>query len=676
MSSAENAGSIPSSRPARFEFKPLNSRWGRYASIALLASLLAAGIAHSNWGWSRFLNAWGVDACFEWRGAYSPQDVSEKLPQSKHIVIVELPHEVPRRVLARLIDQLRMAKVVGLDLMFSDREKDLSPEEKPFFKQEIVQWRRDNALFAAALARAKNVVIGSWADRTYVSQKNGSSKTVIAWTPGVASIERAARWRAHLSVVPDEQDNIVRRVLLWQNTEQFGVAAKEANSKQAIPAFGLSIAAAAQGKTPEAMAHDVALVGPQEMLIDYLGPRNCFESDTNRVMYDRVIEDFLPEDFKDQIVFVGETSYSSKDTFGTPFGDMPGLFIHANIAATLLSRAKAPGPMPFPLVVALAFLTSFSPLVPLLKRRSLWVCLPWTVLSALGAFGIMVLAWVGFHRVFPLSAPLLALFLTYNAVALYEYTRTRLMLWRVVGTQGTEQLLDALSEPELGGKLEVATAFFCDLRGYTTLSQHMPPQSLIGLLNLYTDSLVQEVTRFGGRPIDYFGDGVFVLFEGPGHAARGLRAALYAQEAVRNRFLDLQPLVENRPDWREAAKTPPQLGVAVHTGPMVIGLVGSRKRPKPGAVGDAVNVASRVQGLSTSVGMSVLLTRSTLEQLGEWDESEAKILPCGKHPVKGRDELVEVYGAVLAPERVVTAVRTQNGRPSRLRILNIFSSKT
>src|SRR5690606_22129852 len=100
-----------------------------------------------------------------------------------------------------------------------------------------------------------------------------------------------------------------------------------------------------------------------------------------------------------------------------------------------------------------------------------------------------------------------------NGLALYEYNRTRETLGRFIGRKMVPQALHAFTRLRLGGREQEATAFFCDIRSFMSLAEKMPASAVTELINEYTSTLVNVVQRHGGRPIDYQGDGVFVLFE-------------------------------------------------------------------------------------------------------------------------------------------------------------------
>jgi len=196
--------------------------------------------------------------------------------------------------------------------------------------------------------------------------------------------------------------------------------------------------------------------------------------------------------------------------------------------------------------------------------------------------------------------------------------------------------MQLFSPLHLGGQVECATALFCDLRGYSSFSEQLSPDQVTDYINAYTSEMVAVVRRFEGRPIDYLGDGIFFLFERKertdDHALRAVRAALAMQE----NFAALAA------GWSEKAAMPirPEMGIGIATGEMMIGVVGAEDHIKLSAVGDAVNVASRVQGLTKICGYNILVTQPTHHAAR--DSIEAR--NCGLHLLRGRREPVELFG--------------------------------
>jgi adenylate cyclase len=634
----------------------LDQRWLLFLLAACLMSLVARQAHLSHWRWPALLDNLVLDQSFVLRGEQEPRAVAEELPHTRNIVLVQLRHDIDRTVLALLLRKFHGARVVAIDLMFADRAADLSDYEKsmPHYQRLTAQWRSEDALLAQEIQRADNVVLGQWPEEQLKSQSTSTQAPAqsestssrrqlqFVWQAPSPLLWRSARYHSHFRVEPDLQDGVVRTVRLFENTPQ------------RTPAFGLAIAAAYLGAGQPATSTEAAtdflqlngraipLHSDERMLIDYVGGKQAFEYESQHIVHHRVLEMYpdsatagavYEDDFRGKIVIIGATNFRAKDIFTTPLGDMPGMQVHAHIVATLLSAQGPPQRISLWPTTLLALWCSVLLVLPLL-RWPLAACFAFAAAEVvLLVLGAQVVFKEG-HYVLLVSVPVIAIALTYNLVALYEYGRARNLIGVLTDHRTASQMLRLWSRLRLGGRLEEASAFFCDIRGYSTLSERLPPDAAMKLLNEYTDVVTDVVHKHGGRVIDYLGDGIFVLFQssvvGENYAGKAVEAAL----EVQNAFAAL------RRRWRERGVAEVELGIAVHSGEMVVGVVGSQRRMKLGAVGDVVNVAARVQSLSPQCGFGVLLTGATYNRLN----GAVRAAACGKFPVKGREQTIEVWG--------------------------------
>jgi class 3 adenylate cyclase/CHASE2 domain-containing sensor protein len=613
-------------------------RWAHYLFIACIATAVAMGLHLARWQWAEALDDAFRDGYFRLRGAVPPAVIAERLPSTRDIVIVETNRPLPRRLLAKLITHLRLAKVLALDFMLVDEARELRLDEVALFRDYLPRWRDDDRVLGAAIRAANNVVLGAWVEEERVpSPRAGQYRVRRVWEKPPPVLWQSARYRAHLFMPPDARDGVVRTVPLFADTPR------------PTPCLGLAIAAAASGLSPRAVSRlavrdgELRLNGRRipvrpdgSLLIDFLGGRESFNYGSNHIVYSRVFG-YAPEDFRGKVVIVGESSIKSKEIALTPFGGMPGMQLHAHVAATLRSPAGPPRSLPLAITALLALAVALVPAWPLL-RRPLWSS--FVAAAALVLLIALAGAWLfaAGHVVLPASVPLLALILALNGLALYEYGRARETLGRFIGREMVPQTLHTLSRLHLGGREEEASAFFCDLRNFMALAEGMPSHAVSGLINEYTSTLVEIVRRHGGRPIDYQGDGVFVLFEqsraGAPHGLRAVRAALEFHSA----FVPL------RRRWVAAGWPLLDIGIGIASGPMMIGLVGAEEHLKMGAVGDIVNVAARIQTLNFQCGYAILLTRAVCEQVA----GEVEVRSCGHCIVHGRRQPVEVFGVAAA----------------------------
>lgn len=187
-----------------------------------------------------------------------------------------------------------------------------------------------------------------------------------------------------------------------------------------------------------------------------------------------------------------------------------------------------------------------------------------------------------------------------------------------------------LADPEqaaLGGTLVEVTALFADLRGFTTFSEQVEPEAIVTMLNAYHGVAVPCVLDNGGTVVQFVGDALLALFNAPArqpdHALRAVRAALDLQAAVAS-------LAADRPDW-------PRFRVGANTGPALVGNIGSAELRGFNAMGDAVNVAARLQGIAEPG--QVVIGAATLAALGD----RASFEPLGELTLKGKSETVAAY---------------------------------
>lgn len=186
--------------------------------------------------------------------------------------------------------------------------------------------------------------------------------------------------------------------------------------------------------------------------------------------------------------------------------------------------------------------------------------------------------------------------------------------------------LDAAQRPQH----RIMSVLFADVRGYSTFSEHVDPEKLIQIMNGYFTMFVNAIDTFEGLTDKFMGDAVMALYNTPlnpqrKHAERAVRTALMIQENMRSYLAEM-------PEDRRL-----HFGVGVHTGEAVVGNVGSSLRKDYSAIGDAVNLAKRVQ--ENAGGDEVLLSNATYELVKDWIEAE------GLEPirVKGRQTLEQIY---------------------------------
>jgi adenylate cyclase len=209
-----------------------------------------------------------------------------------------------------------------------------------------------------------------------------------------------------------------------------------------------------------------------------------------------------------------------------------------------------------------------------------------------------------------------------------------------VGRKAAEQIL--ARDPGLGGVEEVITVMFADIRSFTAMSAAAGPREIVETLNQFFRVMVQVVEeRHGGMVNQFLGDGFLAFFGVGGTSTAHADAALAAGRDM------LRSLAQLNRDLALAGERALAIGIGVHTGPAIVGSIGSPERLEYTAIGNTVNLASRIQGLTKVLGASLLFTESTKRQL----RSELPLKEFPPQQVRGLDKPVKVF-SVAEPQRV------------------------
>ncbi|MBL8508200.1 cache domain-containing protein [Chitinimonas sp. JJ19] len=219
-----------------------------------------------------------------------------------------------------------------------------------------------------------------------------------------------------------------------------------------------------------------------------------------------------------------------------------------------------------------------------------------------------------------------------------ERERERDIFGRVVSPEVREKLLSG--EVKLGGESLKVTVLFSDIRDFSTLSEQMTPEQVVSFLNEYLSEMAEAVKPWGGYINNFIGDAIVVIFGAPIAAPGREWAAVAAAFDMRDRLGKLNDLREMRGEIRLES------GIGISTGEVIAGQVGSMDRFLYTVIGDAVNVAARLEALTKELRRDILINPSTFE--GIRYRPEAQVEGMGQHKLKGRREAIEVYSVSRA----------------------------
>ncbi len=387
------------------------------------------------------------------------------------------------------------------------------------------------------------------------------------------------------------------------------------------------------------------------LLINYAGSRGTFPG----ISFSKLTPEFLNQDklpgFKNKIAMIGNTHPAAHDEFPTPFtrpgrgqstrfGYTPGLEIHANALGTILSRdfiSKQPDWQAIALVLALGIVLT----VIWLFVRAFSVPGVVALMVALVGTGALSQYMFEAENYWLITSPLLMVtglnFIGVMVVqSLAEY-REKLYIKNAFGMYLApaviEQLIKDPSRLNLGGEERHMTAIFSDVQNFSSISEKLKPQELVHLLNDYLTPMCDIIFEHEGTVDKFEGDAIIAFFGAPiphkNHALRACMAALHMQRA--NMELNRRLESEGMP------KLITRMGV--NTGPMVVGNMGSAQRMDYTVMGDAVNLAARLEVANKQYGTLVMMSEDTYKEVK--DRVEARELDL--ITVVGKEKPVRVF---------------------------------
>ncbi len=400
-----------------------------------------------------------------------------------------------------------------------------------------------------------------------------------------------------------------------------------------------------------------------QYLLDFGGSRGRFSTFS---LKDLLSQKIAPENIRDKIVLVGVSAPSVKDLFYTPFSRgivgqnqaIPGIVLHAHIVSQLLRLGLGESQ---PIRTATD------------NQEMLWIFF-WGLLGGAigfrlrspgvftiyGAIGLLIL-WIAAYIVFangwwiPVVPPSMVFLLSAAVVTAYMSSREkqqRAVLMHLfarhvspeVATsiwQQRDQFLTGEGRPR--SRKMTATVLFSDLKGFTSTSESLEPQTLIDWLNSYMEVMADLVMLHGGVVDDYAGDGIKANFGVPLARSSEAERRNDAVRAVTCALAMGEKMEELNHQWQQAGLPTGGVRVGIFSGPVIAGAVGSPKRLKYTTVGDTVNSAARLESYKREVAgdgcWRILIGESTLKYL----DSRFETRFIAEENVKGKSRKIAIY---------------------------------
>jgi adenylate cyclase len=332
---------------------------------------------------------------------------------------------------------------------------------------------------------------------------------------------------------------------------------------------------------------------------------------------------------------------------------VPGVLVHAQVLRSMLNGGLL---QPLSVWLVSALVLAGAALVFVNSRPRAIALYVLYIVSLAGATLFLLRAGWFLQPAGPVLAASVAVGGRFMSDA-FAHARERATLRGAFGGYVSPQIMDEILagriRPGLGGKRQRVCILFSDIRDFTTRSEFMAPEALIEMLNRYFSEMTQCVHQSGGTVDKFMGDGMMCFFGAPQPLARPAAAAVAAARDMLARLDRLNA------SFKAQGLEPITVGIGLHVGEVVVGHVGSDDRHEYTVIGDAVNTASRIEGLTKKLGHALVISKDVFAELDE----RQNFTPLGEHPVKGRSS-VEVYGytAGTTGEQTWDATQSPPGR--------------
>ncbi len=554
-----------------------------------------------------------------------------------------------RSRMASLIRNLDEAGVVAFDMVFSEQENLTNDTELRdaitehgnvvlgyFFRNDSTS--EPNKVSLEQMQRSK-ISLVRYLDDEVAQAGKLPLQQYRGVEPNISMVGTGAAGFGSFNIVP-EDDGLYRVAKLMYSHDGFIYPVLSVEALRRYLGDEFVVTAASYGiDSLNLGSYDIPLSDDGGFTLNFYGKGGTFST------YSAVdvINGVVPEEaFRDKVVFVGVTEKAVYDIRATPIDPTyPGVEVHATIVGNVLDgRYLLSDGRTIFLNVLLILLVPIILSVLISRVHRTYVSLIIFAGFFVALSGAIFFIFSTYSLVVSLLYPLISLSVTYMSAEAYRNVvveKKSKFYKKAFSTYVPPQLVtEIIKDPEslkLGGVKREITVLFSDIRGFTTLSERIPPEELVALLNDYLTPMTEIVFEEEGTLDKYIGDAIMALFnapiEIPGHPKRACTAAL----SMINRIPELNL------EWAKRGLPPIYIGIGLNTGEAVVGNMGADLRFDYTAIGDMVNLASRLEGMTKVYGVEIVASEYTVK--GAKDEFLFRELDYVR--VKGKEKPVAIY---------------------------------
>ncbi|MEC9346851.1 MAG: adenylate/guanylate cyclase domain-containing protein [Pseudomonadota bacterium] len=634
------------------------------------------------------------------------------VPPQRHTVIVDIDEESlvelgqwpwSRYDLAKMVQILNQlgARVVGFDITFPELDK-LSPAEfanrsetlPPELAEALSKLPSNDAILASVISQSKVVLGGSayfrevkreseWPPSARIAEINGQGSQ---WLPLYSDVvynnpilQKATPGFGIFSIDPSS-DGVVRRVpsmirvgppnqpkeqrvypalsleMLRLAHGEKGFLIQKANENSGISEIRMRSKVKEGGLKIPTDEHGILWVRFSRMEPSiYISARDIIRIDpANQAkvqeLYNRI---------NGKYVMVGTSAEGLKDIRATPLeGAMPGVEVHAQLLDMIENEDYIVRPSIASAIEIFVILVAGLVLVAFVPNLSAFTTVAFFVPFCLTLLGG---SWYLYNYESILIGglnPVVALFILFVLLTYQKYAREQEQKKQVRGAFAqylspalVEQLAEDPSRLTLGGETKTMTFLFCDIRGFTPISESFKgePQGLTRLINKFLTPMTDIIMGNHGTIDKYMGDCIMAFWNAPLNDNEHPRHACESALLMQTELVALNERLKVEAEQEGRKFIPINIGIGVNTGDCVVGNMGSEQRFDYSVLGDAVNLASRLEGQSKGYGVINVIGESTAQTVQDFGIIELDLIA-----VKGKDEAVRIFTILGGPEYAQT----------------------
>ncbi len=570
------------------------------------------------------------------------------------------PYPFPRHYYARAIRNLNKlgAKVIGIDLIF-DTPVYQEPEQDEVLYNEIKE--AENTVLAGILRGI---------------ERRGEAEAVIVQEGDTfGNIFFEADSSLGFVQMRKDPDGVVRR---------YPVSMLTRGGARMMPSFGTAILNRYDGRDALTQPHidnNKFILGDrtiprmaETVYINYYGPSGTFTHfDLIDVIDDEtfttldeirygvdldIFYDFLETNpFEDKVVLIGPVFPESQDLHSTPvhpegapdFNEMYGVEIHANMIQAMLDNnyLKPVSNFTASLIVILSAFILFMliTVIKAVKFRHQFLLEIISILIAAGAVYLVFYSadwyFINKNLIIPVVGPVTSVILGYFGTTIHQYLTERRQKEMVKSIFGhyvspaiVNELISDTDKLRLGGERRELTVLFSDIAGFTSISEELPPEELVDLLNEYLDAMTSIIIKNIGTLDKYEGDAIMAFWGAPiplrDHAYYACLSAIEMQQAL-NQL--------GKGSDKNKKKINLQTRIGINTGEMIVGNMGGKERFDYTVIGDNVNLAARLEVTNKNYGTNIIISHNTYQHVKDY----VIVRELDTIVVKGKTEGTTIY---------------------------------